>query len=169
MKKFSNITASLAIVIVIIIWMSFAPWTGDGVIAIADITVRAIIGIITAYLVLRGLNIANKRAKTADRTANNETYVAAVKLMSDENDAIIMGGLVALEELANNHPKDNLIKVLRFLTGYVRSESPLVKGDNEKTKTPETIATIGRITQHKKYDELKNQLFEGKSLRPLGR
>ena len=89
-------------------------------------------GIVTILFALWRSVVAERQAKVAERqleirelTYLNERYQQAASMLGDSSLPVRMGGIVALERLAENHPAEFRHEAFKLLLGFVRTPPAL--------------------------------------------
>ena len=89
-------------------------------------------GIVTLMLALwrsvvaeRQATAATRQSETGERTYLNERYRQAASMLGDTSFTVRLGGIVALERLAEDHPAEFRHEAFKLLLGFVRTPPAL--------------------------------------------
>jgi hypothetical protein len=87
----------------------------------------AIVG--TLYLGQQQLHEASDQRKLRERTETAERFTKAVEQLGHQSIAVRLGGIYALERIANDFAQDYHWPITEILAGYIRTQAPI----DEKT------------------------------------
>ena len=97
-------------------------------------------GIIAIWVAMWRSVVADHQAKasedqvdTSRRSLLNERYQKAAEMLGSEVLAVRLGGIYALQDLAEDHPKQYHVRVMRQLCAFVRN--PTKDGDDKSRRT----------------------------------
>ncbi len=126
---------SCALLCLIVVWLatwSISPeglrfWSGPG----EDITVTpsevlrnlglTALGVIGLPLAIWRSLVAERNARVAERSHQNERYQTAAKMLGDSILAVRLGGIYALDRLARESPKEYHITAMELFCAFVRN------------------------------------------------
>ena len=84
-------------------------------------TVALVIGgVIAAILAMWRSRVAERQATTAQRGLLNERYQKGAEMLGNEVLAVRLAGIYALQRLAEEHPKQYHVQVMRLFCAFVR-------------------------------------------------
>ena len=120
-----------------------------------------LVQIITGLLVLAGLYWTSRRVRAAEEGHITDRFTKAIAQLGDDNMAIRLGGIYALERIAKDSEKDHG-PIMEVLTAYVREKATNHgKYVEETAKKPTTdiqaiLTVIGRrkATDIKRFDDI---------------
>lgn len=81
----------------------------------------------------RQAEAAHRQVETAEQSLLNERYQRGAEMLGSDVLAVRLGGIYALQRLANEHPKEYHIQIMRLLCAFVRN--PTVAGDGQVIPT----------------------------------
>jgi len=91
--------------------------------------ITAIVGILswTYAEVFRTTSVPSGHTPQTPESLLSETFAAAIQMLGDENEERRMGGILALERLGRSG-KDETVRAVEILSGYIRRRSPAPPG-----------------------------------------
>ena len=113
-------TVGLLIFGVVIVWQNWG-WivteSGSTIIRNLGLVVGGLIAI--GFGIWRGV-VASRQAKTSQRGLLNERYQKASEMLGSEVLAVRLGGIYALQSLAEDEPEQYHVQIMRLLCAFVR-------------------------------------------------
>ena len=109
-------------------WLSTTFWEwlrgGPGSVESGSTTIRnlglIIAGVIALPLAIWRSIVAQRQANTAQQNLLNERYQQGAEMLGSEVLAVRLGGIYALERLAEEHPEQYHVQIVRLFCAFVR-------------------------------------------------
>ena len=100
-------------------------------------------GMLALWFARKRFVVADRRAKTAQRSLLNERYQKGAEMLGSKVLMVRLGGIDVLGDLAREHPEDYHTKCMRLLCAFVRHPTGLEdaqdEGGNDCTRPREDI------------------------------
>ena len=126
------IAVVVAISIVFWDWLSFGE-SGSTTIRNVGLVLAALVALPLAVwrskVAERQASAAQRQADTAQQNLLNERYQRGAEMLGSDVLAVRLGGIYALQRLAQEHPKQYHIQIMRLFCSFVRN--PTVDGNRE--------------------------------------
>ena len=131
------VLAGLVFAVLLVLWLLGQVALGGQV---------TLVQIITALLVLAGLYWTSRRVVATEEGHITERFIKAIAQLGDDNMAIRLGGIYALERLAKDSEKDHG-PIMEVLTAYVREKATkqgkyAVEAAQEPTTDIQALLTV---------------------------
>ena len=156
--------AGIAAVLAIGVLLSWRFWEGlAGDEESLSITVRnvglVIGGVVAILLAVWRSNVAQRQANTAQQTLLNERYQRGAEMLGSEVLAVRLGGIYALQRLAEEHPELYHIEIMKLFCAFVRN--PTVRNGRD---APRTVAAAELGVEESGYDQPEGLRFDVQSV-----
>ena len=127
-------TAFVVVVLTVGCALSAAFWDWLSAVESGSTTIRNVglifVGIIALPLaVWRGM-VAERQAATAQKGLLNERYRQGAEMLGRDFLSVRLGGIYALQSLAQEHPEEYHIQIMRLLCAFVRTPPARDEGDS---------------------------------------
>ena len=116
----------------------------------------------TLYVAWRRATAAEDAVKVAQESQITERFASAIEQLGSDKMAIRLGGIYALERIANDSAKDHW-QIVQVLTAYVRDKplwengsAPEASGQTSTTDIQAILTVLGRLNT--RYGETGNKL-----------
>ena len=125
-------TAGITVVLVIGVYLSWRFWHDlqDGSVSLST-TVRnlglVIGGVIAILLAVWRSVVGSSQADTAQRSLQNERYQKGADMLGNHVLSVRLGGIYALQQLADEYPQQYHVQVMRLFCAFVRT--PTMSGE----------------------------------------
>ena len=136
-------------------WLSTTFWDwlrgGPGGVEPGSTTVRnlglVIGGVIAILLAVWRSKVAERQANTAQQSLLNERYQKGAEMLGSEVLAVRLGGIYALQRLAEEHPGQYHIQIMRLFCAFARrptkdEEIESMPRTEEKPRLQEDVQTV---------------------------
>ena len=88
-------------------------------------------GVIAVVLAVWRSKVAERQAETAQEGLRNERYQTGAKMLGNTVLSVRLGGIYALQRLAEEHAADYHVQIMRLFCGFVRNLEPSGAGKDE--------------------------------------
>ena len=145
--------ALILVLVVVFSWVGWISWRGvwkwlsgdeSGSTTIRNLGL-VIGGFIAIWLTLRRIRAADRQAQTAQRGLMNERYQKATEMLGSDVLSVRLGGIYALQRLAEEDPEQYHVQIMRLLCAFVRNPVKDEEVDKENQAKPllrEDVQTI---------------------------
>lgn len=136
--------------------------------------INIIIAVIGVILIYGELQNTDRQIKLIGEQLNQQKNINSanqfrdgIDLLKSENDALVVGGIILLDDLARNFPKEYSKNVFEVFCGYLRVDT---KGNwdkyilNNKSKYNTDSLLLANYYFPNKYQTLINKVFKDKNL-----
>ncbi len=147
------IAVVVAISIVFWDWLSFGE-SGSTTIRNVGLVLAALVALPLAVwrskVAERQASAAQRQADTAQQNLLNERYQRGAEMLGSDVLAVRLGGIYALQRLAQEHPKQYHVQIMRLFCAFIRNPTVEVDGkvglaNNETREATETHDGRGRV------------------------
>jgi len=93
-----------------------------------DITIRVltlIASIIVAFVLIFQFSQTNKQIGLQERGKSADRFRDGIELLDSDKDAIVIGGIYLLDNLAHEYPNEYASQVFDIFCGYLRTDTKL--------------------------------------------
>ena len=142
-----GVSAAVAVVVVVVVPLALGSWlTGTGPGEETGSTTVRNLGILFAALAALPLavwraQVADQQAKAADRQADtaqadlrNERFQDGAAMLGSEVLAVRLAGIYALQRLAEDHPEEHHVEVMKTLCAFVRHPTVDSRANGDKVR-----------------------------------
>ena len=91
-------------------------------------------GVIAVVLALWRSKVAERQAATAQQGLRNERYQTGAKMLGSDVLSVRLGGIYALQRLAEEHAADYHVQIMRLFCGFVRNLEASGAGEDEPVR-----------------------------------
>ena len=114
-----------AIAVVVLLSVVFWGWLNDGESGSTTIRNVALVvaGAIALALALWRSRVADRQANTAQQSLLNERYQKGAEMLGSEVLSVRLGGVYALQSLAQEHPEQYHVQIMRLFCAFARCPS----------------------------------------------
>ena len=136
--------AVFILVLVVLSWVGWIDWEGvwkwlRGKES-ESTTIRnlglVIGGFIAIWLTLRRIRVADRQAQTAQHGLMNERYQQATEMLGSDVLTVRLGGIYALQGLAEEDPEQYHVQIMRLFCAFVRHPVKDKEADKENQAKP---------------------------------
>ena len=131
------------IAVVVVLSAVFWGWLNDGESGSTTIRNVALIvaGAIALALALWRSRVADRQANTALQSLLNERYQKGAEMLGSEVLSVRLGGVYALQSLAQEHPEQYHVQIMRLFCAFVRCPTgdPYLKSEREVNRQDELM------------------------------
>ena len=115
-----------------VVWIKFPDWLSDN--ESGSTTIRNLFLVVAALIALplatwrsfvaeRQANAAQKNSQIAQIGLLNERYQKGAEMLGSDVLSVRLGGIYALRRLAEEHPEEYHVQIMRLFCAYVRHPS----------------------------------------------
>ena len=111
-------------------------------------------GVIAILLALWRSRVAERQAETAQRQADtaergllNERYQRGAEMLGSNALSVRLGGIYALQRLAEEHSEEFHVQILRLFCTFVRNPPPWKDGTDEQEAAGQTLPKIRTLRE----------------------
>ena len=144
--------------VLVAIWLTFQHWdwlsdgeSGSTTLRNLGLMVAGVIALLFAYWRSR---VAERQANTAQQGLLNDRYQKGAEMLGNEVLAVRLGGIYALQRLAEEHPEQYHIQILRLLCAFVRDSTKRL------STTTKLASTKTELANEDEQPDLESQLQE---------
>ncbi len=123
------------IAVVIVLSVVFWEWLNDGESGSTTIRNVALVvaGAMALAIALWRSRVADRQANTAQQSLLNERYQKGAEMLGSEVLSVRLGGVYALQSLAQEHPEQYHVQIMRLFCAFVRypTRDPSLKPERE--------------------------------------
>lgn len=156
------IAVVVAISVVFWDWLSFGE-SGSTTIRNVGLVLAALVALPLAVwrskVAERQASAAQRQADTAQQNLLNERYQRGAEMLGSDVLAVRLGGIYALQRLAQEHPKQYHIQIMRLFCSFVRN--PTVRKGRD---APRMIAAAELGVEESGYDQPEGLRFDVESV-----
>lgn len=131
-----------------------------------DITMRVltlISGIIVAIVLISQFNQTNKQIEIQEKGKSADRFRDGIELLGSPNDAIVIGGIYLLDNLAHEYPDEYAVQVFEIFCGYLRTDSKLNWKEHRQIYSDSSIIDSLILSQYifpNKYQTIIDKVFK---------
>ena len=104
-------------------------------------------GVIAVLLALWRSRVAERQADTAQRGLLNERYQKGAEMLGSPTLSVRLGGIYALQRLAQEHPAEYHVQILRLFCAFVRNPPTRKDGEDGQEAAEETTPLIRTLRE----------------------
>ena len=128
---------------VVVLSVVFWDWLNDGESGSTTIRNVALVvaGAVALALALWRSRVADRQANTAQKSLLNERYQKGAEMLGSEVLSVRLGGIYALQSLAEEQPEQYHVQILRLFCAFARcpTEDPNLKSEPEENRQDNSL------------------------------
>ena len=131
------------IAVLVVLSVVFWEWLNDG--ESGSMTIRnvalVVAGAIALALALWRSRVADRQANTAQQSLLNERYQKGAEMLGSEVLSVRLGGVYALQSLAQEHPGQYHVQIMRLFCAFARcpTRDPSLKSEREENRQDDLL------------------------------
>ena len=99
-------------------------------------------GVIAILLAVWRSRVAERQADTAQRGLLNERYQKGAEMLGNAVLSVRLGGIYALQRLAEEHPEQYHVQIMRLLCAFARNPTPSGEDEGRQDVQEESFRTL---------------------------